>query len=101
MCTVTAPCIALHTFHGCACSCACLCARVCVCVSLCVHYKPWVLPEQNPDVPGVDMQGLVGIISNPVLANGVAGLATSATAQSTIEVTFSSGKRYPLQGSVH
>lgn len=32
------------------------------------------------------LQGLVGLISNPVLANGVAGLATSATAQSTIQV---------------
>ena len=32
------------------------------------------------------MQGLVGITSNPVLANGIAGLATSATAQATVEV---------------
>ena len=30
-------------------------------------------------------KGLAGLISNPVLANGVAGLATSATAQATIE----------------
>jgi hypothetical protein len=30
-------------------------------------------------------KGLAGIISNPVLANGVAGLATSATAQATVE----------------
>jgi hypothetical protein len=30
-------------------------------------------------------KGLVGITSNPVLANGIAGLATSATAQATIE----------------
>jgi len=30
-------------------------------------------------------KGLTGLISNPVLANGVAGLATSATAQATIE----------------
>ena len=30
-------------------------------------------------------KGLAGIISNPVIANGVAGLATSATAQATIE----------------
>ena len=32
------------------------------------------------------VQGLVGITSNPVLANGIAGLATSATAQATIQV---------------
>ncbi|KAK9837750.1 hypothetical protein WJX74_004245 [Apatococcus lobatus] len=30
-------------------------------------------------------KGLAGLISNPVLANGVAGLATSATAQATVE----------------
>lgn len=30
-------------------------------------------------------KGLAGIISNPVIANGVAGLATSATAQATVE----------------
>ncbi len=30
-------------------------------------------------------KGLTGIISNPVIANGVAGLATSATAQATIQ----------------
>ena len=30
-------------------------------------------------------QGLIGILTNPVLANAVAGLATSATAQATIE----------------
>ncbi|CAK0780436.1 hypothetical protein CVIRNUC_005053 [Coccomyxa viridis] len=30
-------------------------------------------------------KGLVGITSNPVLANGIAGLATSATAQATVE----------------
>jgi hypothetical protein len=30
-------------------------------------------------------KGLAGIISNPVIANGVAGLATSATAQATIQ----------------
>ena len=35
------------------------------------------------------MQGLIGITSNPVLANGIAGLATSATAQATIEVRHS------------
>lgn len=28
----------------------------------------------------------MGITSNPVLANGIAGLATSATAQATIQV---------------
>ena len=33
-------------------------------------------------------QGLVGIISNPVLANGVAGLATSATAFAAVERTL-------------
>ena len=32
-------------------------------------------------------KGLVGLTSNPVLANGIAGLATSATAQATIEVS--------------
>ena len=31
-------------------------------------------------------KGLIGLTSNPVLANGIAGLATSATAQATIEV---------------
>lgn len=31
-------------------------------------------------------KGLTLLLSNPVLANGVAGLATSATAQATIEV---------------
>ena len=30
-------------------------------------------------------KGLIGIITNPVLANAVAGLATSATAQAAIE----------------
>lgn len=30
-------------------------------------------------------KGLIGLITNPVLANGVAGLATSATAQATVE----------------
>lgn len=30
-------------------------------------------------------KGLAGLISNPVIANGVAGLATSATAQATVE----------------
>ncbi|DBA90435.1 TPA: hypothetical protein ACH3X1_003706 [Trebouxia sp. C0004] len=33
-------------------------------------------------------KGLVGIISNPVLANGVAGLATSATAFAAVERTL-------------
>ena len=32
-------------------------------------------------------KGLVALLSNPVLANGVAGLATSATAQAAIEVS--------------
>ena len=32
------------------------------------------------------LQGLVGLTTNPVLANGIAGLATSATAQSTVQV---------------
>ena len=32
------------------------------------------------------MQGLVGLLTNPVIANGVAGLATSATAQATVQV---------------
>lgn len=32
------------------------------------------------------MQGLTGLLTNPVLANGVAGLATSATAQATVQV---------------
>ena len=34
------------------------------------------------------MQGLIGIMTNPVLANAIAGLATSATAQATIERTL-------------
>ena len=34
------------------------------------------------------MQGLVGITSNPVLANGIAGLATSATAFAAVERTL-------------
>lgn len=33
----------------------------------------------------VGNKGLAGLISNPVIANGVAGLATSATAQATVE----------------
>ena len=32
------------------------------------------------------VQGLVGLTTNPVLANGIAGLATSATAQATVQV---------------
>ena len=38
----------------------------------------------------------MGITSNPVLANGIAGLATSATAQATIEVGHRPGR--PLLG---
>lgn len=53
--------------------------------------EPWGAPEQGPDLHLLDMQGLVGITSNPVLANGIAGLATSATAQATIQVAFSPG----------
>ena len=30
-------------------------------------------------------KGLAGLTGNPVLANGIAGLATSATAQATVE----------------
>lgn len=33
------------------------------------------------------VQGLTGLTTNPVLANGIAGLATSATAQATVEVS--------------
>ena len=36
----------------------------------------------------MSMQGLVGIISNPVLANGVSGLATTATAFAAVERTL-------------
>ena len=38
------------------------------------------------------LQGLIGLITNPVLADGIAGLATSATAQATIQarLTFDS-----------
>ena len=36
----------------------------------------------------VYMQGLVGITSNPVLANGIAGLATTATAFAAVERTL-------------
>ena len=36
----------------------------------------------------VVVQGLVGIISNPVLANGVSGLATTATAFAAVERTL-------------
>ena len=32
-------------------------------------------------------KGLTGLMTNPVLANGLAGLATSATAQATVEVS--------------
>jgi len=32
-------------------------------------------------------KGLIGLMTNPVLANGLAGLATSATAQATVEVS--------------
>ena len=31
-------------------------------------------------------KGLIGLTTNPVIANGIAGLATSATAQATVEV---------------
>ena len=41
---------------------------------------------------GCCVQGLIGITSNPVLANGIAGLATSATAQATIQVGPPSGE---------
>ena len=34
----------------------------------------------------ISLQGLIGFMANPVLANGLAGLATSATAQATVEV---------------
>ena len=44
---------------------------------LCVHQPEWTVCAGN--------KGLAGIISNPVIANGVAGLATSATAQATVE----------------
>ena len=33
-------------------------------------------------------QGLIGLTTNPVLANGIAGLATSATAHAAVEVRF-------------
>ena len=36
-------------------------------------------------------KGLTGLLSNPVLANGVSGLATSATAQATVEVSAQYG----------
>ena len=32
-------------------------------------------------------QGLIGLTTNPVLANGIAGLATSATAHAAVEVS--------------
>ena len=32
------------------------------------------------------LQGLAGITTNPVLSDGIAGLATSATAQATVQV---------------
>lgn len=32
-----------------------------------------------------DVQGLAGIVGNPVLSQAIAGLATSATAQATLE----------------
>ena len=37
-------------------------------------------------------KGLIGFMTSPVLANGVAGLATSATAQATIEVRMKGTK---------
>ena len=37
---------------------------------------------------GSVLQGLVGITSNPVLANGIAGLATTATAFAAVERTL-------------
>lgn len=33
-------------------------------------------------------QGLIGLTTNPVLANGIAGLATSATAHAAVEVRY-------------
>ena len=35
---------------------------------------------------GCETQGLAAITSNPVISTGIAGLATSATAQATIQV---------------
>ena len=35
------------------------------------------------------LQGLTALITNPVLANGVAGLATSACSQATVQVSLS------------
>ena len=34
------------------------------------------------------LQGLTALMSNPVMANGAAGLAISAQAQATLEVRF-------------
>ena len=47
------------------------------------HSLSWSTSLKSKSCTG--NKGLAGIISNPVIANGVAGLATSATAQATIE----------------
>ena len=47
-------------------------------ICLVIHWYDWTYCA-------IGNKGLAGLISNPVLANGVAGLATSATAQATIE----------------
>ena len=49
-------------------------------------------------IPAV-LQGLIGFMANPVLANGLAGLATSATAQATVEVFFSFLRTMPLSNA--
>ena len=47
------------------------------------------------------MQGLVGALTNPVIANGVAGLATSATAQATVQVpSYLQVPRYPQSSTL-
>lgn len=56
--------------------------------------KKWLLAElcivsQLADLciaePCIAVQGLAGIVGNPVLSQAIAGLATSATAQATLE----------------
>ena len=40
------------------------------------------------ELGGTGAKGLIGLFSNPVLANGISGLATSAAAQAAVEVTL-------------
>jgi len=65
---------------------------VCADLFLCSAADPF-LNDQNfvlsvltlEELGATGNKGLAGLTSNPVLANGIAGLATSATAQATVQ----------------